>query len=712
MLTRFKADCLRILAGAMLAAIFLSAAPSQVGAASSDPVATPSVTARLLTVENGIAPGAGTLSAGLALDLAEGWKTYWRTPGEVGFPPEIDWSGSQNIASIDFQWPAPERFTAFGIENFGYHDEVVFPIRITLAEPGAPVRLSANVTLLTCSDICVPQEFSLSLDVPTGIGIDEASAARITAFADRVPVDASAAGITDISAYVDPAMSAVVVSLRGEAPFTAPDIFAELGPFTSLGRPDIRLGDGGHLLWARVPILSAPDSPLQDISVTVTDAGGRAVSAAPRSLSEPPEPPFAVATSGVDLAALVWIAVTAFLGGLILNAMPCVLPVLSIKLASAMRLGGDDRIAVRLGFLASAAGVMAFMWGLAAVLFVLREIGVTVGWGLQFQNPVFLSLMVLVLGVFAANLAGAFEIALPSRLQTRLANAGSAQGLSGDFAAGAFAAILATPCSAPFLGTAVAFALAGRGIDIAVVFTFLGLGLAAPYLVIAARPGLVRRLPKPGRWMSLLRAVLGLLLGGTALWLVWVMIGVAGPIATLASVAVTAVIVGVLSMRGVSGTARGATAAALAIVMLIVSGTLSDGLSSRGTIASETGGIAWLPFERAEIARRISTGEVVFVDVTADWCLTCKANKALVFDRDPVATALGRPRVAAMQADWTRPDEAISRYLEGFGRFGIPFNVVYGPGAPEGIVLPELLTADAVMDALDRAGTRELGRTE
>ncbi|PWR02418.1 copper-binding protein [Meridianimarinicoccus roseus] len=697
----------------MLAAIFFSAASSQVGAASSDPVTTPAVTAQLLTVENGIAPGAGTLSAGLALDLAEGWKTYWRTPGEVGFPPEIDWSGSQNIASMDFQWPAPERFTAFGIENFGYHDEVVFPIRITLEEPGAPVRLSADVTLLTCSDICVPQDFVMSLDLPSGVGIDEESAARITAFADRVPLDASAAGITDVSAHVDPDMRAVVISMRREAPFVVPDVFAELGPFTSLGRPDTRLGDDGHLLWARVPILSAVDGPLQDLSVTVTDSSGFAATAAPRAVSEPPEPPFAFATSGVDIAALIWIAATAFLGGLVLNAMPCVLPVLSIKLATAMRLGGDGRIAVRRGFLASAAGVMAFVWGLAAVLFMLREIGVTVGWGLQFQNPIFLSLTVLVLGVFAANLVGAFEIALPSRLQTRLAHAGSTPGLFGDFAAGAFAAVLATPCSAPFLGTAVAFALGGRGIDIAVVFTFLGLGLASPYLVIAARPGLVRRLPKPGRWMGVLRAGLGLLLGGTALWLVWVMIGVAGPIATLASVAMTAVIVGVLSMRGVSGTARSVTAAALAVVMLFATGTLSDGLSSRGTIASESGGIAWLPFERGEIARRISMGEVVFVDVTADWCLTCKANKALVLDRDPVAASLGSPGVVAMQADWTRPDEAISRYLEGFGRFGIPFNVVYGPGVPEGIVLPELLTADAVMDALDRAGTRrELSRTE
>ncbi len=248
-----------------------------------------------------------------------------------------------------------------------------------------------------------------------------------------------------------------------------------------------------------MPILSAPDELPVDLSLTATDAGGWAATVTPDITATAPPPPYLETRAAAPVSRMVWIALTAFLGGLILNVMPCVLPVLSIKLSSAMKLEGAGRATVRRGFLVSAAGVMAFMWGLAGVLFALRQAGVTVGWGLQFQTPVFLALMIGILAIFAGNLAGAFEITLPSSLQTRLVRAGDAKGHTGDFLTGAFAAVLATPCSAPFLGTAIAFALAGRGIDIALVFTFLGLGLAAPYLLVAARPDVVRHLPKPGR---------------------------------------------------------------------------------------------------------------------------------------------------------------------------------------------------------------------
>jgi len=365
-----------------------------------------------------------------------------------------------------------------------------------------------------------------------------------------------------------------------------------------------------------------------------------------------------------------------------------------------MKLEGAGRARVRWGFLASAAGVMAFMWGLAAVLFALRQAGVTVGWGLQFQNPVFLALMVAILAIFAANLAGAFEISLPPSLQTRLARAGGAGGHVGDFLTGAFAAVLATPCSAPFLGTAIAFALAGRGVDIALVFTFLGLGLAAPYLLVAARPGLVRHLPRPGRWMIALRVMLGLLLAVTAAWLVWVLRGVAGTTTMLAVLGMTAGLVMLLSLSRLRCTVRAGLALPLVGIILFAAGDLADTSTPRALSSQVT---EWVRFDRAEIARRVSRGEVVFVDVTADWCLTCKANKALVLDREPVVSALAAEGVTPMQADWTRPDPAISRYLESFDRYGIPFNAVYGPAAPDGIVLPELLTPDVVMAALDDA---------
>ncbi|NBD31177.1 MAG: copper-binding protein [Alphaproteobacteria bacterium] len=697
MLNRSTRQCVATIA---LSILFLAASSVAVLAATSDRATTPAVSAQLITAENGIAPGSGTVSAGLALELGDGWKTYWRTPGEVGFPPEIDWTGSRNVAEVEFQWPAPERFTAFGIENFGYRDEVTFPLRIALEQPGQPARLSASVTLLACSDICVPQDFTLALDLPEGASIDPDSAARIADYASRVPAGAEAGGIQSATAYVDAEATALTVTLQRSSPFQTPDVFPELGEYASFGAPDIRLGQDGRLLWARLPILSSPADPTAVPSLTATDTDGWAVTVAPDRPAAAPPPPYSEARAATPLSSMVWIVLTAFIGGLILNVMPCVLPVLSIKLSSAMKLEGAGRVSVRWGFLAAAAGVMAFMWGLAAVLFVLRHAGVTVGWGLQFQNPVFLALMIGILAIFAANLAGAFEIVLPAGLQTRLARAGGTGGHVGDFLTGAFGAVLATPCSAPFLGTAIAFALAGRGTDIALVFTFLGLGLAAPYLLVAARPGLVRHLPRPGRWMIALRVVLGLLLAVTAAWLVWVLQGVAGTTTMLAVVGMTAALVLLLSLPRIRGAVRAGLALPFLGIMLFGAGYLADTSKPPAPSAQVT---AWVPFDRAEIARRVSTGEVVFVDVTADWCLTCKANKALVLDRDPVVSALADEEVTPMQADWTRPDPAISRYLESFERYGIPFNAVYGPAAPDGIVLPELLSADAVMAALDDA---------
>ena len=694
-------QCIATIAWSIL---FLAAASVAVLAATSDRATEPAVSAQLITAENGIAPGSGTISAGLALELGEGWKTYWRTPGEVGFPPEIDWAGSRNVAEVEFQWPAPARFTAFGIENFGYRDAVIFPLRIALDQPGQPVRLSASVTLLACSDICVPQDFTLTLDLPEGASIDTDSAARIADYASRVPVGAEAGGIRSAAAHVDADAIALTVTLRRSSPFRTPNVFPELGEGASFGAPDIRLGEDGRLLWARLPILSPPADPTAVPSLTATDTGGWAVTVEPQILAAAPPPPYTEARAAVALSSMVWIALTAFIGGLILNVMPCVLPVLSIKLSSAMKLEGASRAGVRWGFLASAAGVMAFMWGLAAVLFALRQAGVTVGWGLQFQNPVFLALMIGILAIFAANLAGAFEIALPAGLQTRLARAGGAGGHVADFLTGAFGAVLATPCSAPFLGTAIAFALAGRGADIALVFTFLGLGLAAPYLLVAAGPGLVRHLPRPGRWMTALRVVLGLLLAATAAWLVWILQGVAGKTTMLAVVGMTAALVMLLSLPKIRGAVRTGLALPLLGIMLFGAAYLADGSAPRALGAQVTD---WVFFDRAEIARRVSTGEVVFVDVTADWCLTCKANKALVLDRDPVVSALAADGITPMQADWTRPDPAISRYLEDFERYGIPFNAVYGPAAPDGIVLPELLSPDAVMAALDDAAGEE-----
>jgi suppressor for copper-sensitivity B len=666
-------------------------------AAVSDRVGAEAVTATLVTAENAVAPDASTLSAGLDLTLGHGWKTYWRSPGEVGIPPEISWEGSENVASVEMLWPAPTRFRAFGIENFGYANHVTFPLQVRLADPGAPVALRASVDLLVCSDICVLQTLDLSLELPTGSGIDTASAELIGEAAARVP-DAEAAGIMAGTAHLDTDRTALTVTARSDAGFTDPDVFPELNGAT-FGAPDIRLGDGGKLLWARLPVLAVSDAPT-DLRVTVSD-GPRAGTLTIPWTDNPHTPPFALDRVVPGMSELAWIAMVAFLGGLILNVMPCVLPVLSIKLLSAINMQDLGPGRVRGGFLVSALGVLAFMWLLAAGTIAAKTAGLAVGWGLQFQNPVFLAAMIGVLALFAANMFGLFEIALPQSWSTALARGQTRKGYGGDFAAGAFAAILATPCSAPFLGTSIAFALAGRAVDVAVVFTALGLGMALPYLLLAARPSLVRALPKPGRWMLGLKVILGGLLLVTAGWLIWVLVGLAGSmVAALVAALVTLGVVLAWQAHRLPDIAVAFSLAAAG------AGVLAAPVLTTPAPPSAATATQWQGFDRGDIARRVSTGQVVFVDVTADWCLTCKANKALVLDRGAVADALSAPDVVSMQADWTRPDPEIARYLESHGRFGIPFNIVYGPGAPEGISLPELLTAEAVLAALTSAQSR------
>ncbi|MBI1220808.1 MAG: copper-binding protein [Rhodobacteraceae bacterium] len=683
----------------MLLTMCLALVPAVVWASKSESHTSPALTATLISAEDGVAPSAGTISAGLDIRMRKDWKVYWRSPGEVGYPPTVDWTGSTNLAGVTFLWPAPKRFSAFGIENYGYHDEIVFPLSIHLKQPGTATQLKARVSLLVCSDICVPDEFVLALDLPAGTGIDAASGRRISTFAARVPDDGRASGISIEAANVSANPAAVTLTARSTSPFRRPDVFPELGAQIGFGKPDIRLGDDGRFLWARLPILS-PKVAWRDLTITITD-GSRAATITPALSARVPQPPFAAIRRAPGLAKLLWIGLLAALGGLILNVMPCVLPVLSIKLASAMNARDGTRARIRQGFLVSSAGVMAFMWVLAAATIGLRALGFAVGWGLQFQSPVFLAAMILVMALFSANLFGAFEISLPSSWQTSLARADGRAGVVADFLTGALSAVLATPCSAPFLGTAVAFALSGRPVDIAMIFTALGIGLSFPYLLVAAAPGIVARLPRPGRWMLVLKVLLGALLVATALWLLWVLNGVAGLVAVGAVVAGATGLTMVLALRGARWLLRSGAAVAVIAATLVAAGVTQPAASSAG--AQDT---AWVNFDRVKIARLVSTGKVVFVDVTADWCLTCKANKTLVLDREPVRSALMAPGVVPMLADWTRPNEAITSYLKSFGRYGIPFNAVYGPGAPGGIVLPELLSSEAVLDALQRAGTR------
>ncbi len=699
------AACLAFLAGgaaaqeSTLAMPAFSAPPTAGEAAASPWAATEQTRLRLVSA----AAGTGTASElrlGLEFELQPGWKVYWRTPGAAGFPPHLDWTGSQNLAGADVAWPAPERFSVLDLETLGYHGQLVLPLTARLAKAGAALKLALAVDYLTCREICIPYTAHLALELPAGDAAATPYTQLIDRFVARVPGDGRAAGlaIERVAVAGSAARPVLEVTASARQPFERPDLFIEGPSGLAFARPRVVLSDGGHQALLRLAVAtvgkSFPDWRAVPLGLTLVD-GGRAMEARRVPAAEP---------GGGEWRGLLAALGLALAGGLILNLMPCVLPVLSLKLIGIVGHGGAERRAVRVSFLASAAGVLAAFLALAAAAIAVKEAGHAVGWGMQFQEPAFLTGLAVVAMLFAANLWGLYEIRLPGFLADALATGSHGRGILGEFLTGAFATLLATPCSAPFLGTAIGFALARGAIEIAAVFAALGIGMALPYLAVAAVPGLAQRLPRPGLWMIRLKVVLGVALAGTAAWLVSVLVGELGLVAALAvAAAVAALPLALWARRRWPEHLRHSGVVALA-ALVIAAFALPSNLASLPPAAPHAAGRDWRPFARAEIPGLVAEGRLVFVDVTADWCITCKTNKALVLDRAPVAELLHAPAVVRMVADWTRPSDEIAQYLASFGRYGIPCNVIYGPGAPMGIALPELLTADAVRAALAEAG--------
>lgn len=625
-----------------------------VHAASPDAVSpwsqTPQGNVRLVSATTGIGGPhePSEVRLGLEFDLLPGWKIYWHSPGEAGTPPQIDWQGSENVHSFRWRWPAPERFTFFGLETVGYKGRIILPIDALADDPAQPVRLRARLSFLVCSDICVPQSATLSLDLDGGWGRPGAAYSELERFRALEPGDGVALGLSLTSAirFEKDGKHFVRLTLRSRQDvWRTPDVFLE-GP-GSYGAPVVSLSEDGY--DATLTIEDFLNLPSEGLSVTVVD-GNRAFHARTDTvpLVAPPGPsvPDALPVPPADRT-FVSILLLALTGGLILNVMPCVLPVLSLKALGILRLTEHDTSHVRLSFLVSAAGIMVSFWLLALTAITIKSAGIAVGWGIQFQQPAFLIFMIAILCFFSANLSGWFEIPLPSWIAGFSIDRRTT--LSSHFFSGMLATLLATPCSAPFLGTAVGFALARGPSEILAVFTALGLGLSLPYLAMSLWPRLVYRLPRPGRWMLTVRRLLGAALLATAVWL---------------------------------GSVLG---------------------HQLGWFEKEDTADIWVPLDPPSIPKLVSEGNVVFVDVTADWCLTCKLNKVAVLERQTVRERLNDPAVIRMRGDWTQPDDMISAYLNSFGRYGIPFNAVYSRSHPSGAVLPELLTEAVVLDALDSA---------
>lgn len=703
------------LAGAGAIAVAASSAFAQT------PVETQHATLRLLPASQAFAAD-GTATVGLEFTLEPGWHIYWRSPGAAGLPPEVSWEGSRNLAGAEMQWPRPTRYELLGIETLAYSDRVIFPVTVAARHASAPMALIADVSFLICGDeICVPDQGTVSLTLRGGEAGPTEFTHEIDRFQALVPVPSEQAGLTLTGAAVsgEGREGRLELSVAAVEPLTAVDLFPEAGPAWQFGSPQVEVAPDGLSAVIATPVstITSDVAALGSESLTLTVvAGDRAMeqTLVPASWT----PPAGQATeSGPTLRAaadsggtgLLGVLAIAVLGGLILNLMPCVLPVLSLKVLSVVGYGGGHRGEVRRSFLASAGGILASFLVLAVAAVALRGAGVAVGWGMQFQQPVFLAVMLVIVALFAFNLFGLFEIRLPGAVADVAATAGGpgpVRSLRSHFLTGAFATLLATPCTAPFVGTALGFALSRGTIEILAIFLAMGVGLALPYIAIALFPGIATRLPRPGRWMLWLTRILGVALVGTAAWLLSVLAGQIGWESAAGVAMLVALIGAVLTARKLlpeGRIARYAGIASVALAAIAISAALrAPQLAADRDLSGEA--IAWAPFDPAAIPGLVASGQTVFVDVTADWCLTCIYNKTAVLEQgEALALLTENSDVVAMLADWTNPDPAIADYLASFGRYGIPFNAVYGPAAPEGIALPELLTQSAVVDAIAAA---------
>jgi thiol:disulfide interchange protein len=477
-----------------------------------------------------------------------------------------------------------------------------------------------------------------------------------------------------------------------------------LPPVTSRAEIRLRIEPGGK----------AQQTDLFTRGAAAGGGDGGPASAAQAAAASPaatPAAPSAAAGAAAPAAAggLALTLLVALLGGLILNAMPCVLPVLSLKIFGLVRSAGHGRAEVVRGTLATAAGILASFWALGLAALGFRAAGAAVGWGVQFQHPGFVAFLAVVVVLFCLNLWGLFEIRLPQRL-AQVGGTGPREGVAGHFFSGLFATLMATPCSAPFLGSAVGFALAQSGPVVLAVFTALGIGMALPYLLVAAVPGVARFLPRPGAWMETMRGVMGFLLAASAVWLFYVLSSQVAP-GRLAAIQLgllgIALFVWVRHRaaggRALRGLAAAGVAAAVAVTLLAAAaGAAPRREGSRLAAGQPAGLIPWVAFDRARAESLARGGQIVFVDVTADWCFTCKINEKLVLDTPAVARAFQEHGVVPMRADWTNYDRQIGAFLAEHGRYGIPFYLLYRPGK-EPHVFSELPTQNGLVATVREA---------
>ena len=681
-----------IRAGMVLAAVAMLLAPSA-HARESAAVTSPRMTATLVSDTDAAAPGT-PLQVGLRLRIAPGWHTYWQNPGDAGAPPELTLTLPEGVSAGPIQWPTPRRMAEGPLMTYGYTGEVLLPLTIT---PGAlmprtgPLRIEAVANWLVCERICVPEEGRFTLDLPPGAPAPSAEAPLFAAAAASVPRP------SPFEARIAPD-GTLSLAGAGLSPATVRDawFFPAAADAIEPAAPQTLAVQEGRVALA---LKTAPGfnktASLAGV-VVLQDSGGQEsalqVDAAPGPAAAPAAP-------------LLQTLLLAALGGLILNLMPCVFPVLAMKAMGIARMSGAERGAVRAHALFYTAGVLLAFGALGALLAGARAAGGAAGWGFQFQSPVFVAALAWVLFGVGLNLSGVFGVG------ARLAGAGqglAAQGgHAGSFFTGLLAVLVATPCTAPFMGAAVAAALAAPPAVTVAVFLAMGLGLAAPYVALALLPGAARLLPRPGPWMDVLRGALAFPMYGAAAWLVWVVslqAGSDGVLATAAGLVLVALAAWSLGLAQAAGGHGRRLGGGVALAAVLGAVAILAGIGTAPAAPAQAAAEGTERFSAARLAALREEGRPVFVNMTAAWCVTCLVNERVALSPASVRRAFADHQVAYLKGDWTRGDPEITAFLRGHARDGVPLYVLYPPGLAAPSVLPQILTEGTMLDQLGKLG--------
>mgnify|MGYP006274998151 FL=1 len=686
----------------------------------------PHSTASLVSEPAAVTPGE-PFTVALRLDLDDGWHSYWKNPGDSGQPASIDWSLPEGFEAGAFQWPYPQRVGSAGLMTYAYKGKVHLLTTITPPEDlseGETVTLSGAASWLVCADVCLPAEADVQLSLPVTDGSASASEAAeaIATTRDRLPraVDAWS---------VQAAKSSGSYALALKPPSGhRPDLddayfYPSEKQVLDHAAPQTLTKQGEHYVLALQQSAYASESADTLRGVLVAPEGSSWEPGTDRRAMRIDVP--VDSTLSISAAApgspsedaslsLSWALLFAFGGGLLLNLMPCVFPILSVKiLGFARQAGGEPSVMRRHGYLFGA-GVLASMWGLAAILLGLRAAGSEIGWGFQLQSPTFVALMALLFVGIGLNLLGAFEVG--SRLMTwggQMQNASPTDGSSGAFMTGVLATVVATPCTAPFMGAALGVALTLSPIGALAIFTALGAGMATPYVGLSMAPQWLDHLPDPGAWMETLKQFFAFPMFATAIWLAWVFgqqTGTGGIAMLLFGMLLLGMAAWVVHRWSAPSLSRRALVITRGVVALMVAGAVAAAVMGAGSSPTPSAKAAsassadaqtqWQSFTPEKVKQLRSEGRPVFVDFTAAWCLTCQVNERSVLSTQEVQDAFAERDVTMIKADWTNRDPQITRALEELGRSGVPVYALY-PGDGSGpTLLPEVLTQDIVLNAL------------